>query len=567
MPHAQIHGKEYPIQDVFCDKFVFRIPRYQRPYAWKVEQAQTLLEDLLGAIGDLNDSSDDLESYFLGSIVIVKEEGQPDAEVVDGQQRLTTLTILLAAIRATYRDQDARNNLTGFIYHKGNPLTKTPDHHHLTLRERDAEFFQDVIQKDIALTKVRTLNIAELPTDSQINIVENCRELLKKLALFNDDQLNTLASYILTQCYLIVVSTPTVESAYRIFSVLNDRGLDLSHSDIFKAELVGRIEESLQEQYSNRWEEAEDTIGREAFKDLFAHIRTIHRKAKLKETILKEVRQHVLPKYTPKDFIDKVVVPYTTAYDIIRTTSYQSTTDAQEINSILSWLLRIDNFDWMPPALVGYNQLHHSPDQWLPFLKDLERLAASLMIRRVNINIRIDRYAKVLSAMENGSDLYRNSSPLQLQVDEIRETIERLNGDIYNSGPRVYIMRRLDAELSENGQTPVLPIYTVEHVLPQNPTENSQWMAWYPDVEVRGSWLNRLGNLALLSKRKNSQAQNFEFDRKKKEYFNTPSTPFALTTQILNRSTWKLDVLEARQKENLGKLTQLWRLNLPDNSQ
>ncbi len=558
---AQIHGKEFPIRDIFCEKFIFQIPRYQRPYAWKVEQAEILLDDLLGAIGDLNDDGDDLESYFLGSIVVVKDEATPDSEVVDGQQRLTTLTLLLAAIRATYRDDAERQNLTEFIYHRGNPRTKTPDHFHVTLREKDALFFQEMVQKDFRLEKLRSINIGELHIDSHRNIVFNCRRFLDRLANLTDEHLNTLATYILTQCYLIVVSTPTVESAYRIFSVLNDRGLDLSHSDIFKAELIGKLEEPLQDSYSKKWEDAEDNIGRDAFKDLFTHIRMIHRKVKVKESILKEMRQYVFPEYSPKNFIDQVVVPYADSFDVIRTASYQSVSDATEINALLRWLLRIDNSDWIPPALLGYKMLHNDPDAWLRYLKDLERLAASLMIRRANINIRIERYAKVLTAIESGDDLFYETSSLQLQSEEIEETVAKLDGDIYNTGPRVYILRRLDAELSENYQTPELPIYTVEHVLPQNPPATSQWRVWYPDEEIRKFWLNRLGNLALLSKRKNSQAQNFEFERKKTLYFNTPITPFALTIQVIQRPTWTLEVLEARQKENLERLKELWRLH------
>jgi len=122
-------------------------------------------------------------------------------------------------------------------------------------------------------------------------------------------------------------------------------------------------------------------------------------------------------------------------------------------------------------------------------------------------------------------------------------------------------LRRLDAELSENRQTPELSIYTVEHVLPQTPDPKSEWLKWYPDEVIRKFWLNRLGNLALLSKRKNSAARNYEFERKKKLYFNAPSTPFLLTTQILTKTEWTLDVLEARQKDNLGVLKKLWRLD------
>ncbi len=72
---------------------------YQRPYAWEVEQAETLLDDLLSFLGDGVEPVDEVNPYFLGSIVLIKSDGLPEAEVVDGQQCLTTLTILLAALR------------------------------------------------------------------------------------------------------------------------------------------------------------------------------------------------------------------------------------------------------------------------------------------------------------------------------------------------------------------------------------------------------------------------------------------------------------------------------------
>ncbi|MHB8094514.1 MAG: HNH endonuclease family protein [Candidatus Aminicenantales bacterium] len=96
---------------------------------------------------------------------------------------------------------------------------------------------------------------------------------------------------------------------------------------------------------------------------------------------------------------------------------------------------------------------------------------------------------------------------------------------MYNSGARVYILRRLDAEISESKKTPELPIYTIEYVLPQNPEENSKWIQTFPDPEERAQLVHRISNLALLSRRKNSQARNFDFDKKKTLYFNYPLTP------------------------------------------
>lgn len=559
MSASRIHGKEHPIQEIFSGSFIFHIPRYQRPYAWGVEQAQTLLEDLLGAIGNLDNKDDDVESYFLGSIVVVKEEHESKADIVDGQQRLTTLTLLLAAIRALTENEGAKNELTELIYKKGSRYTKTSDHFHLTLRDRDAEFFQKHVQTDINLEKINMVNIAEIP-ESQKNIILNTRKFLDMLSGYTQEHIQNLAAYLVTNTFLIVVATPNIDSAYRIFAILNNRGLDLSYTDILKANVIGNIKETLQDAYTEKWEESEELVGREGFKEVFSHIRTIHKKARIKDTILKELQEHVITAYKPEDFIDNVLLPYTKTYDFIQTSSFESEKLAESINAILSWLRRIDNTDWVPPTLRIYSQFKNKPEIFLKYLIDLERLAATMMIRREIVNTRQMRYIAILNSIDLGEDLLSGESPLQLTEKEKQATLERLDGDVYNNGSRLYILRRLDSEYNETNSTPDLPIITVEHVLPQNPNSSSKWVEWYPDEDERKSWVHRLGNLALLSRRKNSQAQNYEFERKKQLYFNSPITPFALTTLIIKQGTWEKEVLIGRQKESVKMLKSLWRL-------
>ena len=131
---------EQPIQKIFSDDYVFHIPDYQRPYSWTTEQARELIDDLLTYVEANPGQVSEMPPYFLGSIVLIKGDS-PNADVVDGQQRLTTLTLLLAAIRANV---DAKHgaNITKRIYEEGDTLTGTADRFRLTLRERDAEFFQ-----------------------------------------------------------------------------------------------------------------------------------------------------------------------------------------------------------------------------------------------------------------------------------------------------------------------------------------------------------------------------------------------------------------------------------------
>lgn len=99
---TKIKGAEYPLSKIFSSDFDYEIPSFQRPYAWTEEEAGDLFDDLYDFY--VNEAED--EQYFLGSIVLVKEDDKPHSEVIDGQQRLTTLTILLAAITSRLSGED-----------------------------------------------------------------------------------------------------------------------------------------------------------------------------------------------------------------------------------------------------------------------------------------------------------------------------------------------------------------------------------------------------------------------------------------------------------------------------
>lgn len=556
-----IHAIEKPLFKIFNNDFAFSIPPYQRPYAWTTEQASELLTDLLAFLGNGSQPIDEVNPYFLGSIVLIKEEDSPEADIVDGQQRLTTLTILLAVLRASVQAAYA-TELTKYIYEKGDLIVGTPNRYRLKLRERDEEFFRHYIQDEKGLNNLLKHDSAQL-TDSQKNIQANAKYFNEALAKLIDTQRVRLLQYLMKRCYLVVVSTPDLDSAYRIFSVLNARGLDLRLTDLLKSEIIGAVPKDQQEKYTKIWEDEEEELGREAFQDLFAHIRMIYRKAKLRETALNEFRKHIQPQNDPQIFIDKVLKPYSDSLEIIKTATYQSDKDAQSINTLFRWLNQIDNFDWVPPAIIYLSQHRHASDKLKHFFTDLERLAAGLMILRTDINDRIERYSLLLTAIEHKSNLYVDESPLQLTPDEINQIMITLSGDLYLiKRIRQYVLLRLDSTLSQGEATYDYPIITVEHVLPQNPNEKSIWIKWFPIEEERAKYVHRIGNLALLSRRKNSEAQNFDFDKKKEKYFATSKgvSPFALTTQVLQSTDWTIDVINKRQDNLLRKLKTLWRL-------
>ena len=221
MTVAKIHGAEFPIRKIFSNDFNFTIPLYQRPYSWTTEQACELLDDLTEFIGpDTTVSTDDLSPYFLGSIVLIKGEGNPNAEVVDGQQRLTTLNILMAALRYTIQETAFSAAMTKYLYEEGDPIEGNPNRYRLTLRERDAEFFRKHVQDADQIVTLKNLDAGQL-TDSRRNIQANALLYLTRLEKLADNQRVRLAQFIVKNCLLVVVSTPDLDSAYRIFSILN----------------------------------------------------------------------------------------------------------------------------------------------------------------------------------------------------------------------------------------------------------------------------------------------------------------------------------------------------------
>lgn len=554
----RLSATELPLSKVFSDDFVFSIPNYQRPYSWGVEQASELLDDLLSFMGTHQGPGSSNNPYFLGSIVLIKGT-DPRAEVVDGQQRLTTLTVLLAALRALANDED-KSHLTPFLYERGNPYSGAQNRYRLTLRDRDAAFFQNHVQKEDGIGLMRSLK-GRL-TDSRLNLRDVALLFLSRLQEIADGKRQDLGRFVLRNCYLVVVSTPDLDSAYRIFSVLNDRGLDLSPADILKAEIIGAIPEEDQQQYTSKWEATEDDLGRDSFRDLFSHIRMIHRKSKPQDTLLKEFRNFVKPTSAPQLFLDETLSPMAESYSDIVGASYSGAHEVGTINNHLRWLNRIDNVDWIPPAMLHFTRNRDNPEDLLRFLDGLERLASCLMVVRANVNRRIDRYGRVMAAIDKGDDLYAPSSPLELTSPERQKMVEALDGDLYNSvRVRLPVLLRLDEALSEGEARYDLKVVSVEHVLPQNPPSDSQWVAWFPDGESRTTIVHRLGNLVLLSRIKNSKAQNFDFERKKRQYFSTGSvTPFALTSQVLQETHWTPQLVVRRQQQLMAKLKEIWRL-------
>lgn len=555
----QLEAHEFQLSRIFSSDYSFRIPDYQRPYAWGVEQAMQLLEDLIEAL-----DRGSAEPYFLGSVVLVKDKASAHAEVIDGQQRLTTLTILLAVLRELTTSPELAAELDQMVMEPGKIVMGLPANPRLSLRARDAAFFRLHVQERGQLGALVDLKPDPLKTDAQRAIRANAAALRAELALWTEERRLQLVQMLGNRTYLVIVSTPDLESAHRIFSVMNARGLDLSPSDIFKSLVVGVLPDGVSDDYAKKWEDAEEALTRDDFADLFLHIRMIFAQVRAKRELLKEFPEQVLNAYLPdraKEFVDDVLVPYAGAYAQARDASYTAATGADKVNLWLRRLAPLENNDWRPPVMWALRHHGAEPQLLAALLGRIERLAASMLIRRVYATPRANRYAQLLVELTAGAGV--DAAALQLDEQEKQETKNRLAGELYLvARVRKYVLLRLDEELANDpGVVYGHPLITVEHVLPQSPARDSQWRRDFTD-EQRQQWTHRLANLVLLNRAKNSEAQNYDFADKKSKYFTGRHgvSTFALTSQVLGEQQWTPALLEVRQAALLARLEKAWDL-------
>ena len=409
---------------------------------------------------------------------------------------------------------------------------------------------------------------AQLNNESQRNIQGNARLLLdrlKKAFGADADKLCEFGAFLVQRCFLVAVSTPSQQSAFRVFSVLNSRGLDLLPTDIIKSNVIGRITQSKQDEFTDKWEELEVQTGRNGFAELFGHIRMIYARVKARRALLDEFKEHVLAAVaSPEDLVSKVIEPYAEAYLVAKNAQYISTANASDINGLLKWLNRIDNSDWLPPAILFLAQKKNEPEYVLWFFTKLERLGAFMHICGKNVNERIERYAMVVAGLQKAHSLQSPVEAVGLTTDEKAEMSAVLNGKIYwlTARRRNYLILRLDSFLSDGAATYDPSVLTIEHVLPQTVDAKSEWAQTWPDLQVRDEWVHRIANLVPLTQKRNSQAQNFDFDKKKSAYFGGKHgvSSYVLTTQVLNTAEWTASVAMSRQENLLCVLADKWDL-------
>ena len=498
----------------------FVIPEYQRPYAWTDEQVETLFEDLWEFTVS-NGGTEREGSYFLGSIVSY-ENDNGEQEIIDGQQRITSLFLLLRAIYTklfnsplSERTPEA-NNFIGKIepsIWRTNKLTGTVDYKTTLLTSRVVNNEGNEILRKI-------LETGRANKDSKDNYSRNYihfQELLDKHSSDNPLMIYQFIYSLLNQAILLPITADTQDTALTIFSTLNDRGLPLSDADIFKAKIYNHLEGKDKETFIERWKELDEqaTAANESIQQLFYYymfyLRALEKDTKSTTPgVRKYYSSNKFERLYQSELLDNLFVmielwKVINKGEVLEDESWSSNI---KIKQTLDTLTSYPNEFWKYPVIIYYICYRKDKNFEDKFARFLNKLLAELMTKYILI--------PTINAVK-GDILKLNSAIVVSDIPkfDFKELDQaQLEAGIQN--PHRNVVRMLLKTLAYKHQDSLLPSkWEIEHIFPQ------KWQTNYfideSDHKIREK-IEHIGNKLPFEKKLNIIAGNGYFAKKKKEY-------------------------------------------------
>jgi hypothetical protein len=540
-----------------------KVPVNQREYSWEDEQVREILDDLYRAIAQ--------GAYFLGTIVLTKGSGGL-LEVADGQQRLATVTILLASIRDHFFERNDTLNVESIETEFLNTIDRAARKRvpRLTLNVDDNEFFRKAI-----LSRPNESDRKAAPLRDSHKRIERARKLAAKHVLTitrnRSDQSKTetllhWVEFIANGAQVIMLTVPDHLNAFRMFETLNDRGLKTSQADLLKNYLFGESGERISEA-QHRWSAMSGTLESAGIDDIvltyLRHLLVAKHGATREREVYDKIRSTVSGSFPAIEFLDDL--------------SDNANTYVALLNHRHPHWNEYGNFSTkIRRHIETLNELR--VEQIRPLMLACMK---SLPPKEVEKSFRVFIAWAVRFMIAGGPtgtiEKYYAARAVEVWKGDITSYVELAKAmnrylpddDVFKSAfatSRVskshlarYFLRSLEQKIKndpepENVVNDDQLVLTLEHVLPEN--LSAGWSDI--DADEAAVLVRRLGNMVLLRASANSRIGNESFAEKKKIY--KSSSSLELTKQILNYARWGKDEIDKRQAEMAKLAVKIWSL-------
>lgn len=566
---------------------LYKIPQYQRPYKWEDEQVEKLLEDIFDAFEN-NEGN-----YFLGSIITAKprdNELSAYVDVVDGQQRLTTLMILFCVIRDLYpainKGNTEENPFAVDIDTIASSISLFGKSKRLKLfthRQHQTDFESIILNgntNDLKRPYKYQVRTDEEPKFKFINTAVIFRSKLKELGATKSAE---LINYLFNQVKIIRIECKNREFAIKLFQVLNDRGMDLTAADLIKSYLLEKL-------YSKYKDDADTSKIKE--EQFIADWRDMEQTIKTCDINLNELfiiyEYYTLGQNPKKSLYDELqdvfkdLDPNWVIGDIKKfaNTYYVHIFEGRDKLLYSFWYIRW-NMYWKSILLTS---LHTDYVHYEQLKKELRRFyylywlggKTLSQIKQTSFNL-----IKWVKDKKSINDIRKELNDKLIKDNIINIAINNLKSEQIAS--EVWckpLLLMMEYNVTDNSKLSFIDLdhdLHLEHILPVKYEKFTEWNHITKDVSAK--WLNSAGNLTLLGGAKNIEASNNPFNVKMEVYKgkgkydnkNDKITAFEITKRILDdyeskkyNQRWKLDSMIDRWKWFFGEIGELLEIDVQE---
>lgn len=542
-------GKEHP----------FVIPEYQRPYAWGEDEIITLFDDLW-EFSIERTKPGGAKTYFLGSIVSFENENG-EKEIIDGQQRITSLFLLLRAVYSMLEKEENKDDKVLNFINKINPalwledeLTGKVDKTKILLRSEVATDQGNEILRSILETGITQKGAKDNYSRNYNKFIELYIHKAPNNGLHMFEFMNALLNYSI----ILPITADNQDTALTIFSTLNNRGLPLSDADIFKSIIYKQLDPQGKKVFATRWKELEADAANygETIQSLFYYQMFVMRaKDGDENTTTPGVRKYFMTKGKNRLNV-KVIDELEENLKLWKVVKGREELADEEwcknfnILKILDCLSSYTNEFWKYPVLIFYKTHKDNPQFEEIFEKFLGKLCALL----------ITRYLEAPSISAVKGDILKLNVQIIKSITPtftagFKTQIENVEANPFFITPHRNLVRMLLKVLAYHnaGQKELLPVkWEIEHIFPQ------KWDTSFFTIseEEANTKLEQLGNKIPLEKPINIRASNNYFDKKKGQY---QTSKIAIANDLGNsaKDNWLIEDIDNRNKEVSKQLSNI----------
>ncbi|WP_026673997.1 DUF262 and DUF1524 domain-containing protein [Alkalihalobacterium bogoriense] len=536
----------------------FIIPIYQRKYSWTIDQCKQLWNDVVRASLD-----DEVKGHFVGSIVYIEKglyqiSAVPQLLVIDGQQRMTTLTLLLLAlgreIKVTDQDVDITNKKIKNYYLVNND-EENELYHKLLLTQTDKE------------TLISLINDEELPNEYSPRVHNNFQFFLNQIKK-SGINLNSLYRGLSKLIVVDISLDRDHDNPQLIFESLNSTGLDLSQADLIRNYVLMKLEPKEQEVlYKNYWHPMEkgfSNLNETAIFDRFMRDYLTLKTGKIPNirNVYADFKDYVNQKSEISiESILKEIYQYSKYFVHL---AFQNEKD-EEINEVLKDInsLKVDvSYPFLLEMYDDYTKNKIEKVEFISILKLVESYVFRRAICGVPTNslnktfatlgkeINKENYLESVKAVFAVKDSYRRFPSNEEFIRELKVK------DVYNFRNRNYLLRKL--ENYQRKEIVNIESYTIEHIMPQNENLSVEWQndlgeSW---KDIQNTYLHTLGNLTLT--RYNSELSDKPFREKRDMDGGFADSPLRLNRGLGKLNEWNEQEIINRAKKLADQAVLVW---------